>query len=41
MPFVARHASRARPEVLRMLGIPADRPLVLVSFGGYGVGRST
>lgn len=38
LPFVARHASRARPQVLRMLEIPADRPLALVSFGGYGVG---
>jgi L-arabinokinase len=35
---VARHgdAGRARAEVLGRLGLPADRPVALVSFGGYG-----
>ena len=39
MPFVARHGRSGRPrsDVLASLGIPADRPVVLVSFGGYGV----
>jgi hypothetical protein len=37
VPFVARHARRPRAEVRRTLGLPPDRPLVLSSFGGYGV----
>ena len=37
VPFVARHANRPRNEVRRALGLPLDRPLVLSSFGGYGV----
>ena len=37
VPFVARHAHRPRAEVRRALGLPPDRPLVLSSFGGYGV----
>ena len=39
LPFVARHARRDRSatEVKRELGLPSDRPLALVSFGGYGV----
>ncbi|HEX2452315.1 MAG TPA: hypothetical protein VHI99_01340 [Vicinamibacterales bacterium] len=37
VPFVARHARHSRPEVRERLGLPADRPLVLSSFGGYGV----
>ncbi len=37
VPMVARHARHARDEVRRTLGLPADRPLALVSFGGYGV----
>jgi L-arabinokinase len=38
VPFVARHGNpdRTREEVLRALGVPADRPVALVSFGGYG-----
>ena len=38
VPFVARHArpDRTRNDVLRDLDLPADRPLALVSFGGYG-----
>ena len=39
IPFVARHAraDRTRDEVRRELSLPVDRPLVLASFGGYGV----
>jgi L-arabinokinase len=36
-PFVARHAVRGREEVRRLLRLPEDLPLVLSSFGGYGV----
>jgi L-arabinokinase len=38
VPFVARHAdpSRTRAQVLAALGLPADRRVALVSFGGYG-----
>ena len=40
-PHLVRRATRSRPEVRRALGIPAedDRPLVLVSFGGFGPGK--
>lgn len=37
VPFVARHATRSRAEVLEALELPSSRPLVLSSFGGYGV----
>ena len=37
-PLVARHASRAPADTRAALGLPADRPLVLVAFGRYGVG---
>jgi L-arabinokinase len=37
IPFIARHARRSREEVCKLLRIPADKPLVLSSFGGYGV----
>ena len=39
IPFVARHAraDRTRDEVRGELSLPVDRPLVLTSFGGYGV----
>jgi hypothetical protein len=37
VPFVARHARHERADVRRRLGLPLDRPLVLASFGGYGV----
>jgi hypothetical protein len=36
-PFVARHARHSREEVRRVLQLPADRPLVLSSFGGLGI----
>jgi L-arabinokinase len=37
VPFIARHARHGRDDVRHRLGLPADRPLVLSSFGGYGV----
>jgi hypothetical protein len=37
LPFVARQSRRDPGEVRRALGLPTDRPLVLVSFGGYGL----
>ena len=37
IPFIARHASRSREEVAKLLKLPSDKPLVLVSFGTYGV----
>ena len=37
IPFVARHASLSREEVCRRLKLPADKPIVLSSFGGYGL----
>lgn len=38
VPFVARHGdpSLSREAVLHRLGLPADRRVALVSFGGYG-----
>lgn len=37
-PMIARHASRDRNCVRVALDLPTDRPLALVSFGGYGTG---
>jgi hypothetical protein len=37
IPFVARHATRTREEVCKLLKLPADKPIVLMSFGGYGL----
>jgi L-arabinokinase len=37
LPFIARRSRRHPDEVRRHFGFPMDRPLVLVSFGGYGV----
>ncbi len=37
IPFVARHATMGRDEVLKTLKLPGDKPIALVSFGGYGV----
>jgi hypothetical protein len=37
IPLVARRSSRARDEVRRALGLPDDRRLVLLSFGGFGL----
>ncbi|MEP6593484.1 MAG: hypothetical protein ABJC51_07320, partial [Acidobacteriota bacterium] len=37
VPFVARHATVPAAEVRRRLGLPTQTPLVLTSFGGYGL----
>jgi hypothetical protein len=37
IPFIARHAKKTREEVCKTLKIPADKPLVLSSFGVYGL----
>lgn len=37
LPLVARHAAYERTVVRTRLGLPRDLPLVLSSFGGYGV----
>jgi len=37
IPFIARHSTRTREEVCKQLKIPTDKPIVLSSFGGYGL----
>jgi hypothetical protein len=37
IPFIARHAGKTREEVCKALKLPADKPIVLASFGGYGL----
>ena len=37
IPFIARRATRTREQVCKALKIPADKPIVLVSFGAYGL----
>jgi L-arabinokinase len=37
VPFVARHARHSRETVREICGLPADAPVVLLSFGGYGL----
>jgi hypothetical protein len=37
VPFVARRSHRERGEIRRALACPPDRPIVLMSFGAYGV----
>ena len=37
IPFIARHASKSREEVGKLLKIPLEKPIVLLSFGGYGL----
>lgn len=37
IPFVSRRSRRDPGEVRDALGIPRDRPVVLTSFGGYGL----
>jgi hypothetical protein len=37
IPFIARHATKSREEVCKALKLPSDKPIVLVSFGGYGL----
>jgi hypothetical protein len=36
IPFIARRSTRDRTKTRRALGLRDDRPVVLVSFGGYG-----
>ena len=37
IPFIARHSTKTREEVCKALKIPTDKPIVLSSFGGYGL----
>jgi hypothetical protein len=37
IPMIARHATRTRQEVCKLLKLPADKPFVLMSFGGHGL----
>jgi len=37
VPFIARRSARGREATRHRLGLPSDRPLVLPSFGAYGV----
>ncbi len=37
IPFIARHATRTREEVCKILKLPTDKPIILASFGGYGL----
>jgi hypothetical protein len=37
IPFIARHATVPREAVCKKLRIPSDKPIVLGSFGGYGL----
>jgi L-arabinokinase len=37
IPFIARRATKSRDEVCKALRVPPDKPIVLVSFGGFGL----
>ncbi|HEX5069539.1 MAG TPA: hypothetical protein VFV78_04920 [Vicinamibacterales bacterium] len=37
VPLVARHATRHRRDTRAHLALPIDRPVALLSFGGYGL----
>lgn len=37
IPLVARRARHGREHTRRLLGFPTDRPVVLASFGGFGL----
>jgi L-arabinokinase len=39
LPFIARRTSREPHDVRRALDLPIGTPLVLLSFGGYGLAR--
>jgi L-arabinokinase len=39
LPFIARRARRKPADIRRQLQLSDDQPLVLVSFGGYGVSQ--
>jgi L-arabinokinase len=41
IPLVARRSSRSPEETRRALGLPTDRTLVLLSFGGHGLSGLT
>jgi hypothetical protein len=40
-PWIARRSRRDRADVRRLMGADDTRPLVLISFGGYGVANMT
>jgi len=40
-PWIARRSRRDRADVRRLIGAADSRPLVLISFGGYGVADMT
>jgi L-arabinokinase len=37
IPLIARHGTLSRDETRVRLGLPLDRPIALLSFGGYGL----
>jgi L-arabinokinase len=37
IPLIARHATRSRADTRAHCGLPPDRPVALLSFGGYGL----
>ncbi len=37
IPFIARHATKPAKDVCKALKLPTSKPLVLVSFGAYGL----
>ncbi|MSO45788.1 MAG: hypothetical protein EXQ59_03340 [Acidobacteria bacterium] len=37
IPFIARHATHSRDALCKLLKLPSDKPIVLMSFGGYGL----
>ena len=37
IPFVARHSTKTREEVVKTLKLPGEKPFILSSFGGYGL----
>jgi hypothetical protein len=39
LPFIARRSTRVAADTRARLGLPLDRPLALLSFGGYGLQR--
>ncbi|HUR19198.1 MAG TPA: hypothetical protein VMZ90_00220 [Vicinamibacterales bacterium] len=39
IPFIARHSTRTRTEARALLGLEPERPVALLSFGGYGLQR--
>ena len=39
IPFIARHSTRTRADARRLIGLDIERPVALLSFGGYGLQR--